>query len=350
MNTAPGFDKEFSFIAQLVYMEAVTVNLLLPKVLSLQVIRCNSEISGEEAANVIKIEGHNLNDFYCIDYMSIPEEMRKIAKTIGTKGSFFLRAYIKQCDTEKIEGCGWAFKKYGDLVLMVSVIDKFTDISNFENPINKQFKSFSVHLSSSSESIVKYLVSSTTLLSDEGLVFSSVIEQKFLSFEKEEANIFPKSPITKNVASIGFEAFTREGFIERQYIKVQELLANIAGFVKGLVAVCKLLNFLDSDVSFINQINEIKNNHKLNRVKVNIIQSANISQEKIIQSSEKLAPRVTVLQYFKNLLCCKLKINSDMKSKALKALDLQDILNQKAKVEVVEKKLKLVQVDNFIEN
>ena len=90
----------------------------------------------------------------------------------------------------------------------------------------------------------------------------------------------------------------KENYTEWQYLKVQEFLANIGGFFKGILFITNMANYFNSFTSVINQIAIIegKHNEKVNK-KIPFKNLCNIETPKVADvSAERVTNMVLVQQ------------------------------------------------------
>ena len=164
-------------------------------------------------------------------------------------------------------------------------------------------------------------------------------------FDREVAE-FSKS--TRILSNVTFFTDTKEVFTERQYIKVQEVLANLGGFLKALLFLAETINNVNSKVSLFNSIYEL--NYKLEKkgaeanIRFNIKHHSvnNQSHTQLEQANvEKFEP-INLSTYLKHLLCFRFKEISKIKEEALRCIDIDELLKARVNFKSLEKKVNSV--------
>lgn len=333
------FDKEFKFSGDILSFVRIDNGPIFPTITPFPVVRCSRTIMGEVGADHYIALGVELKDFLCMDLRGIPEEERIIAKSFTAPGNKSIRLYVDLCDPEKVANCGTLFKKYGDLRLNTAFIDSFADISNFSKPVEPFLNNFAFPFQQNQQVDTKYSAYLNTIITDEGSIFSSVKEEKFTTIENYERNFVSFNKTSRRLASLSIGINVKENIIERQYLKVQELLANMGGFVKGITFICKVLNLGNGDVSLFNKVMELKKNVKKRKIPIGKTESEiDISAINVKQEELNVSKSYSLWDFYKNILTCKFKQNTLMKNKALKYLDLVEMIKLKQKVKQIEEK------------
>ena len=341
----PAFESEFSYIGEIFYFTLDNQGNSIPGVISVPFVRCSKEIMGKETAEKFMSYGYDVAHTHCIDISSVPEEDRHIAKSFGVDGSKIIRMFIKFCNPEKAKTCGWSFKEHGNLVLSVEMIDKFVDITDFSNPIKEDLLSFQMPISNGMESNMVISTSKNFLLTDDGYIFSSVKEELYYTINNNERNFSTMSNTARTVAKIRMAVNTKENLIKRSYLKAQELIANLGGFLKGIMFLSKLINFANSDVTLINEITEISRRKKLQtsiplRINVRAASTSRNNSVAPIKEDISVSPcKITFCEYLRNMICGKLNENMKLKQEAIKCLDMIELIRQRLKIEDIEEKL-----------
>ena len=312
------------------------------------VVPCSRAIIGDEFSDKLKENGFDVNSYFCMDMTSIPVEDRYIAQVIGTPGSNTIRVFVNMCDPLKVPNCGRTFEKYGSLSLSVTFFDKFINLSSFSNPIQENMLNYTIPLSNKMEATIKFNINNNVLVTDEGYIFSSIQETAFVSIDNFERNYSDFKEKSRSVIILEFHANFKETYTERQYLKIQELMANMGGFLKGVMLICKVLNHFNSEVTLINHVKQIeysvgkKNNQNI-RFQTALNQSikkTSIDSRINIQSDKKDELEIIGLcDFIKNLLTCKFKENFSLKQNALSCLDLAEMIKQREVVKELKQKL-----------
>ena len=312
------------------------------------VVPCSRTLIGDEFSDKLKENGTNVNNFFCMDMASIPAEDRYIAQVIGTPGSNTIRVFVNMCDPDKVPNCGKTFEKYGTLSISVTFFDKFINLSSFSNPIQENMLNYTAPLSNKMEATIKFNINNNVLVTDEGYIFSSIQETTFVSVDNFERNYTDLKEKSRSVMILSFNANIKETYTERQYLKIQELMANMGGFLKGIMMCCKILNHFNSEVTLINQIKQIeysvgKKNKQNIRFQTSLnqtIKKSSVDSRINIQSENKdEICLIGLCDYLRNMLICKIKENTYLKQNALSCLDIEMMLKQREMVSELKQKL-----------
>ena len=305
---------DFKIYAELLKFRVNEQGLNIPLIEIIPVVPCSRTIIGDYFSEKFNEIGFNINDYFCMDMTSIPAEERYIAKALGSPGNNFISVFLKMCDPSKVQNCGKTFEKYGSLMMSVSFLDKFIDISSFSNPIQEGMLHYTVPLSNKMEATIQFNINNNVLVTDKGYIFSSIQESNFVSIDNFERNYTGFNEKSRELILLTFNLNTKETYIERQYLKIQELMANMGGFLKVVMFICKVLNHFNSEVTLINEVEQIE---YIAAKKYNqIIQNQNYlsqplekssSDSKVtIQSKHKVeAKSIGLCDFIKNMLTCK---------------------------------------------
>ena len=315
------------------------------------VVMCTPEIIGKETADYLKNNGFDISSFWCMNLSSIPEEKRRIAKSIGAPGSSTLNITVHMCDLATTPNCGWSLKKHGNLLFTVSFIDRFVDISDFDNPVQTKLDNYIIQMSSQLESNMKVSISRNFLLSDVGYIFSEQQEEQFISFFNFERNFSSLNETTKQVMRVEFIADIKENYIERQYLKFQEFLASMGGFFKGILFLANFINYPNSFTSIVNQIEVVGSKHALevnNRIPFkNKLKRENPRIGESVQEMACEIPpggrKLSICTFLKRILCCKFTEITTLKNNSLVCLDIQEMIKQRISVNLLMDKIQVLE-------
>lgn len=306
------------------------------------VVLCSSSIVGEEFSNKMTANGFDVNNFFCMDLSSLPPEDRRVSQVNGTPGSNTIRVYFNMCDPAKVKNCGKTYEKYESIYVTASFFDKFIDLKSFSDPIKENMINHTVPVSKKFEAMVRFKINNNVLITDEGYIFSSLDEKTFVSIDNYERNFTDLNEITRTIAILEFQANTKETITERAYLKIQELMANMGGFIKGIMLISKIINTFNADISFINHVKEIefnvarKNNlnvrFRRNENPVAIKKQSEESNVNIQPENNDELKLIGFCAFLWNYFKCKFKANSTLKQKALLCLELEEMIKQREDV------------------
>ena len=348
ISTSEDVRNDFKIYAELMKFRINDQGQNIHLLVVIPVVPCSRPIIGNEFSDKMKENGFDINNFFCIDMSSIPAEERYIAKAVGSPGNNLIRVSVDMCDHDNVQNCGKTFEKYGSLYLNVLFFDKFIDISSFSKPIQENILNCPIPLSNKMEASIQININNNVLVTDEGYIFSSIKETTFVSVDNFERNYTDLKEKSRSVMILSFNANIKETYTERQYLKIQELMANMGGFLKGIMMCCKILNHFNSEVTLINQIKQIeysvgkKNNQNI-RFQTSLNQSikkSSVDSRINIQSENKdEICLIGLCDYLRNMLICKIKENTYLKQNALSCLDIEMMLKQREIVSELKQKL-----------
>lgn len=299
---------------------------------------CTLETIGKEGAELLKQSGFDIRYLWCMDLSGIPSEDRRVAQVLGTPGSSTININIHKCDSALTPKCGSFMKEYGNLNFVIGIVDKFIDVSDFANPVKTRLKNYITPISDSIEANMKIAIGRNFLLSDVGYIFSEEQNENFISFDNYERNFSSVNTTTKQLLYMEFLANTIESYTERQYLKVQEFLANMGGFFKGILFVANLINYPNAYTSLVNQIANVESKHAqeiIQKIPFRIKkhdENPRVAEESAAEIASEIPKNVmnfSVWEFLKNILCCKWKQNANLKNNSLMCLDLQEMIRQK---------------------
>ena len=338
LTNYPNFDTEVQFNGSMLSFNFNEKGIIENALYVFPVVKCTPEIIGKEATEYYESRGFEVNLAYCMDLRSISEKDRKVAQVIGTPGSSRINITVNMCNPKVTLNCGWSLEEFGSINFVVGFVDKFTDVSDFASPVKARPNNFITPISNKMEVNVKIALSTNYVLSDVGYIFSETREERFTSFNNYERNFLNINESTRQIVNMEFTADSKENYIERQYLKVQEFLANMGGFFKGILFLGKFLNYPNANISLIHTIAEIEGKHtkKLNnssseggQLPNNFMEVPSKTVTEIKKEKSEKIKLITVFGFLKNMLCCNFKENSKFKNNALKCLDLQEMIKQR---------------------
>ena len=342
-----GIDEEFTFVWQAINFSQTVAENGLPGISTIPFVRCTEEIIGTKAKDTFESANINWRTTKCFDKSKLGKDYQNIKQDNGDKDFALMRMQMIMCDKSTNPKCGWSFEKFGNLLVSIVTVDRFLDTSDFNDPIKLTPLFYNVSISPSLESVLKFKVVKNNLLTEDGFIFSSVREERYYTLQTDDRdfNIFNAS--TKLLSEVVFSMETKEVFIERQYIKIQEVIANLGGFFKVLMLIGKLLNNPNSEVSLFNSILELERNfeHKSKTDLIrfhlrpqNRVRENNDSQINLEQIKETIYEPIKLSTYLKHLFCLKFSEIAKIKERALSCIDIEDLLKTKAELKSLERK------------
>ena len=349
----PMFSHEFKMHGTFVRIQADSQGQSRPVIQYLPAVNCSPEVIGNEAAAKFLSYGFDVRYFICFDFSSVPYEDRVLMKPYGSPGNVTIRSHLELCDSKINLKCGDAFKMFGNLHFTAMFINKFIDISDFSEPVKENLITFEMNVSNSFESTMKVVVNKNMIISDEGWILSSMREEQYTSIAESQRDFGSMNPTSRHLVKFFVDLNLMEVITERQYLKIQELLANLGGFVKAIVLMSTIINKANTDVHLINSINEMEVELlKKRRSQLPVrIRFSNVNEKQADESNTEIR-QTTVLQkkmkicgYIRNILCFKLKENTKRKMEAMKYIDLEQLLIMNEKITILEEKFIIGQVN-----
>ena len=188
-------------------------------------------------------------------------------------------------------------------------------------------------------------------MSDFGYIFNEQHEEQFISFFNSERNFSSLNESTRIIVSVAFTADTKENYTERQYLKIQEFLASIGGFFKGILFLANFINYPNSFTSIINQIKDVEGKHALEvNKKICFRNKGSREIPRVEESAQDLASEIrlegeklSICNFLKRVLCCKFKEVTALKNNSLVCLDLQEMIRQRITVDLLVEKIKVLE-------
>ena len=352
LTNHPDIFNELNVNAYILRMDLNDKGVAVRSVLPFPVVPCSSDIIGKQAADYYKNVGFNVSLYWCMDLRLIPEEKRRVSRMEEVAGNSSINISISMCDPVKTPNCGWTMKKYGNLNFGIGFIDRFVDISDFQSPVKDRVDSFIEPISMNLETNLRISVSKNFLLSDLGYIFSDQQEETFYSFLNYDRNYASFNETTRQIFSMKFDANTKENFTERQYLKIQEFLANIGGFFKGLLFITNFINYPNSFTSLVNQIAIVERKHvqesntKIPFTIKNRAVNSRMEADSVEEIAREVSLKVTHISFcgfLKNIFCCKFKENTKLKNTALLSLDIEEMIKQKVVLNTLVEKVQVLE-------
>ena len=203
------------------------------------------------------------------DVFKNPIEVKKemsINRPYGAYDSAFLDVYIRRCFSSE-PNCTQYIEPYGTFWFNLFVKDSFSDSSNFSQPINKRVNIFSNSVDYGIKARQFMKIVSNQIITDSGWIFENNNSDFFFSVSdaKQEVGIYTQS--SSILYSYTFESMIMQPVIKRRYLKLQELAANMGGFIKSIALIAKLLaNFVSEYHLYSTLAVEVKKEMAISRV------------------------------------------------------------------------------------
>lgn len=205
--------------------------------------------------NNINVEEY-LNFFDCV---SLPDDF-EVYNPYGYSNSTLNIFRFVYCDHETSE-CpddldSFKEQRYIDF----KFLDNYVDSYNHRKTINFFINSLSIQLTDKFSKRTFLSFKNNVYSSDEGWLFEATKETNFVTFNEKETDI---SPFMDNTLYELFLVSPQTSVhYKRSYLKVQDLLAKVGGFINGLIIVLKILTIDYFEFSYLLLINSLIYNEK----------------------------------------------------------------------------------------
>ena len=270
LNFNAQFMKAVKLSAQLRIVEAEGINKIKFKIVPIPVVNCVTVKFTAKAEELILETKIDKRAFFCLDFdaLNIKEEEKSIRNNYGTENSRSLEILVSKCDQVIDPGC----RSYIDTMLpsfflSATVPNYQIDISNYEKPakFNSKILNSKINKDFSNTQVVS--MDYFEVLTDVGWLVESIVTEKLFTLGKSEFSYGLYQESNKVLLELKIDTPNVRNKIARSYVKVQEVIANVGGFMKALMM---FSNLILSDYSNYILLNKIKNDLENNEVKLNI--------------------------------------------------------------------------------
>lgn len=173
--------------------------------------------------------------------------------------SALFTVYLSICENMNSSDCS----TLRNMVKSIDVyyVDTYLDPFDYSNPIKYFLNNSIVDVSVKFGTDIYFSIKNSIFESDNGWIFSTNNSKAFF-----EINIANKiTTTTSYYIGINFSVSQTSSQYKRQYLKIQDIIASVGGFVNGFIIVCKVL-FIDYfEFLYLMKVNKliIKENKKL---------------------------------------------------------------------------------------
>lgn len=108
-----------------------------------------------------------------------------------------------------------------------SYLNSYVDPFDYNNPIKYYFEKFPIRLNNKLSKEITYSFTKNTLLTNKGWIFSDSKIQHYVTYDNVLRDVFLSDT---NLLNIFIDSPTLVYYTTREYMKIQDLLANIGGF------------------------------------------------------------------------------------------------------------------------
>jgi hypothetical protein len=239
-----------------------------------------------------------LTDHFCI----VPGQNVTLKNTFGSaRGFSFFSIYLQICRNDTSINKTDCFprskidKDLSGMFLNLKFLEYTFDHSNIDSPGNLYLRSDALPVGPSVYKRQVYTLKKVNYISDFGLIFQVNTNQTYYTFSenKESTDMSLISNTFQTFVYLQFSLDSKAESYFRIFMKVQTLLANIGGVIKGVIFICQIITVIFTKelyyidlVSALFQINEKKMEQSVNN-KVNIIQMNNVPPDMTLKNSFK---------------------------------------------------------------
>lgn len=181
----------------------------------------------------------NLNLYACPDWKNseIPADEPKVLKNeFSTFGSSSFVIFFVRCDELKDPGCAdYLDKELGSFSVGVWTENSLLNISEYENPVTTSTLSSSTTVSPFFFTRNVLSININELVTDSGWILANESSQIYYTKGNVEYQISPYNPINKTLYNAVIQVPRQLNKVSRDYAKLQEIIANVGGFMKGIM-------------------------------------------------------------------------------------------------------------------
>ena len=209
---------------------------------------------------------------FCLDENKITDMTGKPAKKefylnneFGQVNSSFVQIKTQLCNEKLKPGCRAGLNGVRTFNAIYLYLQNSLNVTEFGTPIKTYQKGLSAQLSLDIFRRDFIHLQMGALETDEGFILSNVTSENYYNTISESNFTLLYSEITRNLYGVNFDITSNKLIVKRQYMKVQELIASIGGFIKALMLAGSILLGDYSDAVFYNNFVAINNFRKLER-------------------------------------------------------------------------------------
>jgi hypothetical protein len=166
---------------------------------------------------------------------------------LGSPDSSYFRIYIQFCDNSNpLRDCKMIpqLDAVKGLVIVTSFVNNVVDSTNYDNPVTPYVDRFVQPISSGLFKLLNFRISSNLYVSDNGWMLEE--KRNIVYYKKDEVSTdinLMDFNFAKYVYSAVFESPRLRSKTQRSYMKIQELLARVAGVAKLFTLIITLFTY-----------------------------------------------------------------------------------------------------------
>lgn len=155
--------------------------------------------------------------------------------------STFIQLTFNKCTRPGLDGCPLNLQDYlKDIRIGISFIDSYVASTDYSKPIKYKITTHNIRLNPNINKVVFYQFKNDLFVSDNGWIFQNLSEINYLSFQIGLIDYYIPTSDSQELLSIVFESPTLHKITKRSFIKVQDLLSNVGGFLNIIIAILHL--------------------------------------------------------------------------------------------------------------
>jgi hypothetical protein len=144
--------------------------------------------------------------------------------------------------------------------------NNYFDVNKYETPIQTFISNTGSNFNTESYVQTNLLITPVTITTHDGLVFENEYSKTSYKYEDAVRTTVTRTVTDPTLDSYSFYLMNYVQTNDRFYKRFQDVLARIGGFVKALVLMCQVLNYM------VNEFEEVCNTLDfLNKNKVNLV-------------------------------------------------------------------------------
>lgn len=169
--------------------------------------------------------------------------------------------------------------------ISVGIMNSFIDINNYETPITYYRQNLPFLQSMDFYTRVIISITNNTIISDNGWLIESKAEHHYAQVYNQKFEISTYVSGITPIGSIIFDSPNIVDRINRQNMKIQDLIANIGGLLNALIIIMKILSSHYIRFLYLLKLVKLSKEKITNQLEFNVIKQNNSNAEKINISS-----------------------------------------------------------------
>ena len=173
---------------------------------------------------------------------------------IGSRSLWF---NMRLCDEKQNPGCRKWIDFNKDFFFVTNYVDYYYDGSDYESPIKSRLKTFNNLVGTGLASLLYNQIINKEAFLDSGIMFQNIEEIQYTSYYNSETQFQSFDPYNPNVFDLFFSSPKIKMETSRRYAKVQEVIADVGGFIKAIMMVFGYIGKVIGEYFFYNEYEEV---------------------------------------------------------------------------------------------